>query len=106
MQTIAPTIVQQEDFIYVRHDVYGRLIRYSRGIHLSNDTFQTIFNALDAHARSYFFFHNNPAHAITIGSYLNGHASFAVAAFHHFKEHGMTIHELIDGQDFYIHITE
>ena len=106
MQTHAPTIVQTTDYIYVRHDKYARLIRYSRGIHLSLETFECVFDTLDEHARSYFFFHNSPAHTINIGSYLNGHASFAVAAFRYFEERGLSLHELMNGQDFYIHIVE
>ncbi|MBS7345313.1 MAG: hypothetical protein KIG60_06675 [Caryophanon sp.] len=101
----APAIVRTPQYIYVRHDKYHRLIRYTRGVHLSYDLFQEIFETLDEQARSYFYFHNNPAHAITVGSYLNGHASFAAALYHFFEQRGILVNAIKDGEDFYIHIT-
>ena len=102
----APAIIRTSQYVYVRHDKYHRLIRYSRGVHLTYDTFQLVFNALDEQARSYFFFHNNPAYPITVGSYLNGHASFAAVMYHFFEQHDIIINDIKDGEDFYIHITE
>ena len=102
----APTIIHPSQYVYVRHDKYHRLIRYSRGVHLSYHTFQRILETLDDQARSYFYFHNNPAYPIVIGSYLNGHASFASAMYHFFEQQGIFVHAMKDGEDFYIHITE
>lgn len=103
MQT--PQILRHQEYIYIRHDKYHRFIRYSRGISIPYDTFQHILATLDDNTRSYFFFHNNPTVTIQVGSYLNGHASLAAVLYTYFQQRNILLPEIMNGQDFYIHIT-
>lgn len=94
------------DYVYISHDKYRRLVRYSRGFHLPYAIFQEILSTMDDNTRSYFYFHNNPARDIVVGSYLNGHASLAVTMYRYFNARGFTFREILNGQDFFIHIID
>ncbi|MFF2797352.1 hypothetical protein [Lysinibacillus xylanilyticus] len=97
-------MVLESSPVNVSHDTYRRECRYTRGIHIEEQEFKAILDAMCHDSRLYFDFHN-PCKEIKKGTYLNGHSGLARNIFNYYKiNHGIELTELINGKDFYVKI--
>ena len=90
--------------INVSHDTYRRECQYTRGIHIEEQEFKAILNAMCHDSRLYFVFHN-PRKEIKKGTYLNGHSGLARNIYDYYKtQYDIELTDIINGKDFYVKI--
>ncbi len=90
--------------INVSHDTYRRECQYTRGIHIEEQEFKAILNAMCHDSRLYFDFHN-PRKEIKKGTYLNGHSGLARNIYDYYKtQYDIELTDIINGKDFYVKI--
>ncbi|MEY9979326.1 hypothetical protein [Lysinibacillus sp. RC79] len=97
-------MVLESSPVNVSHDTYRRECRYTRGIHIEEQEFKAILDAMCHDSRLYFDFHN-PRKEIKKGTYLNGHSGLAQNIYKYYKtNYDIEVNELINGKDFYVKI--
>ncbi len=90
--------------VNISHDTYRRECQYTRGIHIEEQEFNAILNAMCHDSRLYFDFHN-PRKEIKKGTYLNGHSGLARNIYDYYKTHyDIELTDIINGKDFYVKI--
>ena len=90
--------------VNISHDTYRRECQYTRGIHIEEQEFNAILNAMCHDSRLYFDFHN-PRKEIKKGTYLNGHSGLARNIYDYYKAHyDFELTDIINGKDFYVKI--
>lgn len=101
-----PSLIIEQQPVFITHDTYKRECRYMRRIELSEQDMHAILASMDEDTRIYFSFHN-VERPITAGTLLNGYDGFARTIYRYLKQqYAITLPDLINGQDFYVKITQ
>ena len=89
--------------INVSHDTYRRECRYTKGLHIPLQDFQSILEHMCPEIKLYFDFHN-PGKQIKQGTYLNGHSGLAKSIKNYYEQLKNDLDRFYNGQDFYVKI--
>lgn len=101
-----PSLIIEQQPVFITHDTYKRECRYMRRIELSEQDMHAILASMDEDTRIYFSFHN-VERPITADTLLNGYDGFARTIYRYLKQqYAITLPDLINGQDFYVKITK
>lgn len=101
-----PSLITETQPVFITHDTYKRECRYMRRIELSEQDMHAILESMDEDTRIYFSFHN-VERPITADTLLNGYDGFARTIYRYLKQqYAITLPDLINGQDFYVKITQ
>lgn len=101
-----PSLIIEQQPVFITHDTYKRECRYMRRIELSEQDMHAILASMDEDTRIYFSFHN-VERPITADTLLNGYDGFARTIYRYLKQqYAITLPDLINGQDFYVKITQ
>ena len=97
-------MVIEQTPIHITHNTYKRECKYTRGLHIPLEEFQSILAQMCPDTKVYFEFHNM-AKPIMKGTYLNGHSGLAkeISKFYQ-NERNVEVPGLNDGKDFYVKI--